>query len=106
GRIAGLCAAALSAHRAGADHGARLRRVLSRARSGSGAAQPDARPAHAGGILRGYRVALRRDVRTPSALYIPLVPAQAGTPVLPQSCLALDAACAGMSGVCTTATLR
>ncbi len=51
GRSAGAFKAyqdsALSAHRPGADHGARLRRVLSRARRRRGAARPDARQPHA-----------------------------------------------------------
>ena len=57
-----LLAATLSAHRSRADHGARLRRLLSRARTGGRIAQPDARRAHAGGILRRDFLALRRHV--------------------------------------------
>ena len=62
-RVPRLCAAALPAHRAGADHGARLRRLLPRARPGGGAAQHDAQAPHAGGILRRHRLAVWRDVR-------------------------------------------
>ena len=61
-----LCAATLSADCAGADHGPRLRRLLSRARSGRRIAQPDARIAHAGTILRRHRLALRRNVKRPA----------------------------------------
>src|SRR5262249_62140716 len=61
--VPGLCAAALPAHGARADHGARLRRLLPCARAGGGAAQPDARPAHGGGRLRRHFLALRRDVK-------------------------------------------
>ena len=51
-------AAPLSAHRPRADHGACLRRLLSRARTGGGIAQPDARRAHAGAVLRRDCLAL------------------------------------------------
>ena len=59
----GLRESALPAHCARADHGAGLRRLLSRARPRSRTAQPDARRPHAGGILRGHLLALwRRSV--------------------------------------------
>jgi salicylate hydroxylase len=66
-RLPCLCRAAIPAHRAGADHGARLRRLLPRARAGGGAAQHDAGRAHARGLLRGDRLALRRDGLTGAA---------------------------------------
>ena len=50
-RFQGLSAGALSAHGARADHGARLWRVLSRARRRRGAARHGAVAAHAGGKL-------------------------------------------------------
>ncbi len=57
-----LRAAALSADRPRADHGARLRRFLSCPRTRRGTAQPDAERTHAGGLLRRDVLALQRRV--------------------------------------------
>ena len=60
GGVPRLPAGALSAHRPRADHGARLWRVLSRRRRRQGAAQHDARLAHAGRCHGRDGVALRQ----------------------------------------------
>ena len=62
GRVPGLPAAALSAHRPRADHGARLRRVLSCARRRRRAALHGAARPHRRAVLRRHGLALRRDV--------------------------------------------
>jgi salicylate hydroxylase len=62
GGVPGISAAALSAHRPGADHVARLRRVLSRPRRCGRAARHGAGLADAEGVLRCDRVALQRPV--------------------------------------------
>ena len=61
--VRGLSGRALSAHRPRADHGARLWRVLSRQRRRARAAQHDAVGAHAGAVVRGDGMALRRGQR-------------------------------------------
>ena len=60
GGVPRLSAGALSAHRPRADHGARLRRILSRRRRGQGVAQHHARLAHAGRRHGRNGMALRR----------------------------------------------
>ncbi len=59
-RLPRLSGGALSAHRAGADHGARLWRDLSRRRRGARSPQPVARRAHAPARYGRHGLALRR----------------------------------------------